>query len=220
MRRSLLPALALFLALPAAAQAQSPHIGFALNLVVPTGQFSQITYPASPQSTTPAKEGYDTGLGAQFWISLPASRTLAFRFNFGGSSNDGTFDDPGDINGPIHYNARQTMFSIGTDLQIFLQEGAFSHKGSYLYGGIAADFERFDLGYGDLNSNSYYYNSDIINTTRKTRLGGNFGFGHSFGYAGGVRFNMEVGYHATLQDRKAGDPPKSDAVKIGFGLVF
>jgi hypothetical protein len=218
MRRTLLPALAMILALPAAAQAQSPHFGVALNLLVPTGEFNQselhYVHPTGGPSTI--KEGYDTGLGAQFWVSLPVNRTVAFRFNLSGSSNDGSYDDP---NYP-RYNARQTMFSIGTELQLFLQEGAFSHKGSYLYGGIAADFERFDLGYGDLNSNGYYYNSDIVDTTRKTRLGGNFGFGHSFGYAGGVRFNMEVGYHATLQDRKAGDPPKSDSVKIGFGIVF
>lgn len=214
MRSTLLPALALALALPAAAQAQSPHFGVALNVVVPTGEFSQTTYAISPSGTQRPKEGYDTGLGAAFWVSFPANRTLAFRLNFSGSSNDGTYDDPG----VVHYNARQSMFSIGGELQIFLQEGAFSHKGSYLFGGVAQDFERFDLGYGDLNNN--YYNSDIVDTTRKTRLGANFGFGHSFGYAGGMRFNMEVGYHATLQDRRAGDPPKSDAVKIGFGVVF
>lgn len=214
MRRTLLPTLALALALPAAAQAQSPRFGVALNILVPTGEFSQTTYGTSPSGIAPAKEGYDTGLGAQFWITFPASRSVAFRLNFSGSSNDGTYDDPG----VVHYNARQTMFSIGTELQIFLQEGAFSHKGSYLFGGVAADFERFDLGYGDLNN--YYYSSDIVDTSRKTRLGGNFGFGHSFGYGSGIKFNLEVGYHATLQERRAGDPPKSNAVKIGFGMVF
>lgn len=211
MRPILLPLFAL--ALPAAAQ--SPRFGAALSLMVPTGELrqSELSYTHPTYGPSTVREGYDTGLGAQFWVTLPANRTLAFRLSLGGWENSGTYDDP------LYprYNARASVFSLGADMQVFLESGAFTHKGTYLFGGISADFERYDIGYGDLDR---YYDADIVDTTRKTRLGGTAGLGHSFPMGHGARFNFEVGYHATLQQRQAGDPPRNTGVKMGFGVVF
>ena len=66
------------------------------------------------------------------------------------------------------------------------------------------------------------YNNYNVDTTRKSRLGGSLGIGHSFGYDAGLRFTMEATFHKTLtnHDVDAGDPPSTDFVKLGFGFVF
>ncbi len=234
MRRSMLPLLALALALPA--QAQTPHVGFGLTLNIPTGGFSQTKYPAydsvnqygDPIRVGVQTAGYDTGLAGYFTLSFPVDRTLAFRLNLSGGSEDGTntatvssllpTNDPA-YTAPYsdRQNLRHTMFSIGGDIQIFLQGGALRHSGTYLVGGLSADFERFDQGYGDLND-YYYYDNSNVTTERKSRMGGTFGIGHSFGHA--IKFNMEFTYHTTLTGKGELDPPATNMARLGFGVVF
>ncbi|HJW33413.1 MAG TPA: outer membrane beta-barrel protein [Holophagaceae bacterium] len=223
MRRSMLPLLALALALPA--QAQTPHVGFGLTLNIPTGGFSQTKYPAYTASNGDEigvqTAGYDTGLAGYFTLSFPVDRTLAFRLNLSGGSEDGS--NTAVITPTVgsaysdRQNLRHTMFSIGGDMQIFLQGGALRHSGTYLVGGISADFERFDQGYGDLND-YYYYDNPNVTTERKSRMGGTFGIGHSFGRA--IKFNMEFTYHTTLTGKGELDPPATNMARLGFGVVF
>ena len=107
------------------------------------------------------------------------------------------------------------MFNLGGDLQFFPQGTAFRHRGLYFVAGLSADFEQFDRSFGDPQY-------DYTDTTRKSRLGGSIGIGHSFGYDAGMRFTMEATFHKTLtgNDVSAGDPPSTDFVKVGFGFVF
>ncbi|NWJ40322.1 MAG: hypothetical protein HXX12_05050 [Geothrix sp.] len=214
--------LPLILASGSALKAQSPHVGFSLNLVFPTGDFASKSYPAfldqSGNLLSPAsKETYDVGLGGSFTVSFPVDRNLAIRLNLSGSSENGTNRAPGYST----INLRHSQFNLGGDLQIFPQGTAFRHRGLYFVAGLSADFEQFDRSFGDLNSN-YYYNDYNVDTTRKSRLGGSLGIGHSFGYDAGMRFTMEATFHKTLtsHDVTAGDPPSTDFVKLGFGFVF
>lgn len=213
--------LPLILASGSALRAQSPHMGFSLNLLFPTGDFASRTYPPyySPSAgyIIPAqKETYDVGLGGSFTVSFPVDRTLAIRLNLSGSAENGTNRAPGEAN----INLRHSQFNIGGDLQIFPQGTAFRHRGLYFVAGLSADFEQFDRSFGDLSSS--YYNDFNVDTTRKSRLGGNAGIGHSFGYDSGMRFTLEATFHKTLTGNNvdAGDPPSTDYVKLGFGFVF
>jgi hypothetical protein len=230
MRRSLLPLLTLALALPA--QAQTPHVGAGLMINLPTGSLSQTRYPAYTETNGNLvgvqTAGYDTGLGGYFNLSFPVDRTLAFRLHLSGGAEDGTntatISSSLPTNDPNYFspyrdtqNLRHSMFSIGGDVQIFLQGGALRHSGTYLVGGVSADFERFDQGYGDLYD--YYGNTySDVSTERKSRMGGNVGIGHSFGR--GLKFNMEVSYHATLTGKGEFDPPAANMVRMAFGIVF
>ncbi len=80
---------------------------------------------------------------------------------------------------------------------------------------MSADFERFDRSFGTPNV-------DFTDTTRKSRLGGTVGLGHSFGVDALGRFTMEAAYHKTLtgNSSSAGDPPSTDFVKVSLGWVF
>ncbi|HEY3399953.1 MAG TPA: hypothetical protein VGK03_04920 [Geothrix sp.] len=217
MRRSatmlLLP---LLLASGAALQAQSPHMGFSLNLLFPTGDFASKTYspyysPSAGYVIPAQKETYDVGIGGSFTVSFPVDRTLAIRLNLSGSAENGTNRAPGETT----INLRHSQFNLGGDLQIFPQGTAFRHRGLYFVTGLSADFEQFDRSFGD----PLY---DYTDTTRKSRLGGSIGIGHSFGYDAGARFTLEATFHKTLtgNDVNAGDPPSTDFVKVGFGWVF
>jgi hypothetical protein len=212
--------LPLILASGSALKAQSPHMGFSLDLMVPTGEFSSKTYPAyysnSAGRVIPAQtESYDIGLGGTFTVSFPVDRNLAFRLNLNGSSENGTNRAPGEST----INLRHSQFNIGGDLQIFPNGTAFRHRGFYFVAGLSADFEQFERSFGNLN---YYYNNDGIDTTHKSRLAASGGIGHSFGGDYGMRFNLEATFHKTLNGNNvdAGDPPSSDYVKVGFGFVF
>ncbi len=213
--------LPLILASGSALKAQNPHMGFSLNLTIPTGEFgtkSYAPYINSSGNLVPVqKETYDAGLGGSFTVSFPMDRTLAIRLNLSGSAESGT----NRAQGFDTINLRHSMFAIGGDLQIFPQGTAFRHRGLYFVAGLSADFEQFDRSFGDLNS-SYYYNNYDVDTTHKSRLGGSLGIGHSFGYDAGVRFTMEATFHKTLtgNDVAAGNPPSTDFVKLGFGFVF
>ena len=208
--------LPLILVSGSALMAQSPHMGFSLNLMLPTGDFASTTYPPyfsnSAGRTIPAqKETYDVGLGGSFTVSFPMDRNLAIRLNLSGSGENGTNRAPGEAT----INLRHSMFNVGGDLQIFPQGTAFRHRGLYFVAGLSADFEQFDRSFGDPQF-------DYTDTTRKSRMGGSVGIGHSFGYDAGTRFTMEATFHKTLtnHDVAAGDPPSTDFVKLGFGFVF
>lgn len=216
MRRTTMLLLPLLLASGGALRAQSPHIGFSLNLLFPTGEFSSKTYPAyySPSAgytIPPQKETYDVGLGGSFTVSFPVDRSLAIRLNLSGSAENGTNRAPGETT----INLRHSQFNLGGDLQIFPDGTAFRHRGLYFVVGVSADFEQFDRSFGD----PLY---DYTDTTRKSRMGGSIGLGHSFGYDAGARFTLEATFHKTLtsHDVDAGDPPATDFVKVGFGFVF
>lgn len=214
--------LPLVLASGSALKAQSPHVGFSLNLLFPTGDFASKSYPAYYSTSAgriipDQKETYDVGLGGSFTVSFPVDRTLAFRLNLSGSAENGHNRAPGETT----INLRHSQFNLGGDLQIFPQGTAFRHRGLFFVAGLSVDFEQFDRSFGDLNSD-YYYNNYNVDTTRKSRLGGTLGIGHSFGYDAGMRFTMEATFHKTLtsHDVAAGDPPSTDFVKLGFGFVF
>jgi len=195
-----------------ALQAQEPHFGFGINLAFPTGGFRSTTYPADSVVTTPQTEGYDVGFGGQFTISFPVDPKVAVRLNIGGQSTDGTNTAPG----YDRINLQHQLFSVGGDLQVFPGTGsAYRHQGTYLLGGLSADFERFDRSFGTPNW-------DETDSTRKSRLGGTLGVGHSFGYGGFGRFTLEGSYHKTLSshDMAAGDPPATDFAKVSLGWVF
>ena len=208
--------LPLILASGSALKAQNPHMGFSLNLLLPSGDFASKTYPSyfSPsagRTIPPQKETYDVGLGGSFTVSFPMDRALAIRLNLSGSGESGTNRAPGETTINLHHS----MFSVGGDLQIFPQGTAYRHRGLYFVAGLSADFEQFDRSFGD----PLY---DYTDTTRKSRLGGTLGIGHSFGYDSGTRFTMEATFHKTLNanDVSAGNPPSTDFVKLGFGFVF
>ena len=208
----------LLLALGAAPalQAQEAHVGFGINLGFPTGDFRSKTYPPSANVTSSQTDGYDLGLGGQLTVSFPVDPSFAFRLNFNGMSTEGT----NTASGYNDLKLKHEIFSIGGDMQLFLNGGAIRHKGAYLLAGISADFERFDRS----NSSTFsdWWGDANTDTTRKSRLGGNFGFGNSFGYGGGTHFTLEVGFHKTLSgnDQARKEPPSSDFMKVSFGWVF
>ncbi|WP_148300425.1 hypothetical protein [Holophaga foetida] len=88
-------------------------------------------------------------------------------------------------------------------------------RGPYLFGGLSADFERFDRSYGEVNYDDTY-------TTHKSRLGGTLGFGHTFPMGGSSRWVLEAAYHTSLTgaDTDAGDPPATSFVRVMVGWVF
>jgi len=204
MKKALLATAILALVGSAPAAAQGAHLGFALNLAAPTGNFSSYTYSDGTHDT------FDATLGLQFMASFPVDRNLAFRLDVNGMNFHGNSND---IYNPFLQNA---MFSIGGEAQIFLGDGnALRHTGGYLIGGLSADFERFTTSEDTWS----YYSGPSLN---KTRLGLVVGYGHSFRYVGRWRWNVEGVYHKTLTgtDTTAGDPPASDYFRVGIGMIF
>lgn len=212
MRLWTLPALLLALTFGASLQAQhSPQVGFAVNLSFPTGGFSSTTYPPDAYVSTPQTESYDVGIGAQFTLSFPVDPHVAVRLNVADQSTSGRNTAPGYDS----INLRHNLFSIGGDAQFFTApDGALYHQGFYVLGGLSADFERFDRSFGDPNW-------DYTATSRKSRLGGVVGIGHSFG-GPGPRFTIEGAFHKTLNacNVNAGDPPATDFAKLSLGMTF
>lgn len=206
MKKWILAATTLALATGVPLAAQDPHFGIAVNVGIPTGAFNSTSYGGGITET------YDSALGLQFTASFPVDRSLAFRLNVNGSTFSGHGDEPG----YPRYNTQNSMFSVGGEAQIFLGNGnAQRHIGSYLIGGLSADIERFTASYDDPN----FYPDTVLN---KTRLGLNVGFGHSIRYVGRWRWTFEATFHKTLtsHDTNAGDPPASDLVRLGAGIVF
>lgn len=216
-RTALTPLMALALAAPSL-QAQDFHPLVTIDLIAPTGDFNSKTYPINydPNSSTPGSpqtEQYDIGLGVNFALSFPTSRVTAIRMNFAGTSNTGKNTAPGYSD----LDLRHSSFNLGGDLEIFPNGGAWRHSGFYLLGGLSADFEKFE--YSDNGFDSYWSNTTSVN---KNRMGGEIGFGNSFGGDAGPRFTLEVTYHTSLTDHdvNAGDPPATSYVRAGFGIVF
>jgi len=218
MKRMMIPTLLALAGTGPALHAQQPRMGVALNLVLPTGDFNGnkgvdgFGYEYS--------QGYDPGLGAQFTMSFPVDPKLAIRLNFGGQVTNGTYhDDVGKL------NLRHSMLSIGGDLQIFTRS-AYRHRGTYFLAGISADFERFEISAGSFDDG--LYDGYDIDSTRKSRMGGNFGVGHTFGYDAGMRFTMEATYHTSLTGRDLDTSTmdtlivakSTDFVRLSFGVVF
>lgn len=192
--------------------AQEPHVGFGINLIIPTGGFSSTTYDANDSVLSPQKESYDIGLGGQFTISFPVDPHVAFRADLFGQAENGT----NRAQGYETLNLRHQLFGIGGSVQVFPGDGsAYRQRGLYFLGGLSADFERFGYSHGDPNY-------DYTDTTNKSRMGLRVGLGHIFGYGGGPRFSVEGLYHTSLTGHNAdnGEPPSTDYVQLGFGWVF
>jgi len=222
MRRMMVPAMLALIATGTTLSAQQPRFGVGLNLVLPVGSFNSQDGSAFDNLNNPYRfsQGYDLGLGGQFTISFPVDPKFAIRLNLSGHSVDGSNTAPG----YDKINLRHTMFSVGGDLQIFTQS-AYRHRGTYFIAGVSADFERFERTFGSFNDNYYDYSSDQVDTTRKSRLGGNFGIGHTFGYDAGIRFTLEATYHTTLTGRDVdteipGVMRSTDLLRLSFGWVF
>lgn len=217
MRRAiLLTALPLLLASGGALRAQSPHMGFSVNILFPTGEFNSKSYPPyySPSAgyVIPTQtEGYDLGLGGTFYLSFPVDQSLALRMSFSGAAENGTNTAPGEAT----INLRHSEFNLGGELEIFPNGTAYRHRGLYFLAGVSADFEQFDRSFGDPGY-------DYTNTTRKSRMGATGGIGHSFGYDAGARFTLEFTFHKTItgNNANAGDPPNTDYMRLGLGWVF
>jgi len=218
MRPRITPFLLAALLVSSYSWAQDPHFGVALDLVIPTGGFSSTTYPPTQNLPVPETKDYDLGLGAKFFISFPVDPKLAFRLEFMGQSETGQSR----AEGYESLDLRHDLFGIGAEVEVFLGTGsAYRHKGTYLLGGITADFEKFSWNSGNSYYDTYGY-YDNWDSQRKSRMGVLAGLGHSFGYGGGSRFTMEAVYHKTLtnHDINAGDPPSTDFLRLGFGWVF
>ncbi len=199
-----------------ALMAQEPHVGFGINLGFPTGDFRNKTYPPTTGVLTQQTDGYDLGLGGQLTLSFPVDPTFALRLNFNGMSTNGT----NTASGYSDLHLKHELFGIGGEMQLFLDQGAFRHKGTYLFVGASADFERFDRS---ANANfEDWWGDASTDTTRKSRLGGSAGLGHSFGYGSANRFTLEVAFHKTLSgnDLAKKEPPSADFMKVSFGWVF
>ena len=213
---ALLPALTLALA-ATSAQAQDMHPSITIDLIAPTGGFNSTTYPVGTSGLlSPQTEAYDVGLGLDFGLSFPTSRMTAIRLNFAANANSGT----NTAAGYDTINLRHSQLSIGGDLQIFPNKGAYRHRGFYFVGGLSADFEKFERSFGNFSYwDNYYYGVD---STNKSRMGGEIGFGNTFGGDAGARFTLEVTYHTSLtgHNADAGDPPSTSYVRAGFGWVF
>ncbi len=216
MRILKLSALALVLGTTSALMAQDPHLGFGINLGFPTGDFRSKTYPPTVDVPVEQFDGYDVGLGGQMTISFPVDPTFAIRMNFNAMSTSGTST----ATGYTDQTLKHELFGIGGEMQFFLNGGAMRHRGTFLLLGASADFERFDRS--DSSNTWDWWGDTPTDTTRKSRLAGTAGIGHSFGYGGGARFNLEVTFHKTLSgnDIARKEPPSADFMKVSFGWVF
>jgi hypothetical protein len=210
MRRVL--SLALALTAIGSLQAQSPRFGIYFNLGVPSGEFREKIYAPTTDVTEPQIEGYDVGLGGQFTMSFPLQKNLAFRVGLGGMSTEGT----NTASGYETIYLRHTMLSITGEIQLFFND-AYRHRGTYFLAGISADYERFERSTDD-----YWDSWSDPWATRKNRLGGIVGIGHSFYGASDIKFTTELSYRSTLtgDDPLRQEPHATNLIKVSFGFVF
>ena len=198
-------------------QAQSPNYGLSIFLTIPSGRFAETKYEEIIEGVPAiATEGYDIGIGGNFTLSFPLQKTLAFRLGFGGMSTRGTST----MLGEDTIFLRHTLFSLSGEFQIFFDD-AYKHRGTYAIAGVSGDFEKYERSFDDDwddRRNDWYREVDV---TRKNRLAGNVGIGHTF-YGGDVKFTTEITYHSTLtnKDVTLGNPIPADFVRISFGLTF
>jgi len=206
---------ALALACVGSLQAQTYNFGLAFNLGVPFGDFREKTYAATPDVSSQQIEGYDIGYGGQLTMSIPVQKSLAFRVGLGGLSTRGT----NTASGFDTIYLRHNMFSLSAEAQVFFKN-AYNHSGTYLAFGISSNFERFERSFDDdWDYWDYYSERDV---TRKSRMGGTVGIGHTFYSGYGLNFTTELSYHLTLtsKDINRAEPHATDFLKISFGLVF
>jgi hypothetical protein len=221
MRAGMKLALMMAVLVAPALRAQDPHFGLGLNLSIPVGDLNSRDCPADDITTVPHRQGYDPGMGLQFTISFPVDPHVAFRLELVGQSESGTDTAPGYET----YDLDHTLFGIAGEVQIFPGSGsAYRHKGTYLLGGVSADFERFEIRYRDAYYDDYYddYRGGLVDSQRKSRMGVLMGMGHSFTYNSWGRFTMELAYHKTVtgHDVSIGEPVAADFLRLGFGWVF
>jgi hypothetical protein len=210
-----LTCLAFALACIAPLQAQSPNFGLSVLMSIPSGRFAETKYnEIIDDMPAIATEGYDVGIGGQFTMSFPLQKTLAFRAGIGGMTSRGTSAVPG------HETIflRHTLFNLSGEFQIFFDD-AYRHRGTYAIAGISGDFERFERSFEDRWDDFFSYSD--VDVTRKSRLGGILGMGHTF-YGSSVKFTAEVAYHATLtnKDFNLGEPIGTDFIRISLGWIF
>lgn len=209
MKRWILATTTLVLAAGSPLAAQEPHFGLGVILGIPTGALNSTTYPDT------SNEGYNAGLGVQFTVSFPVDRSLALRVNVSGITYDGTGSAPGFNN----WNVQDAMFSIGGDAQFFLADGnANRNIGTYLIGGLHADFERF-------SASDYDPSFFAATSVDKTRMALVAGIGHTFRSYGRYRWTLEGVYHKTLTGTNTNDFagvgfPASDSVQLYLGFSF
>jgi len=208
-----LPCIALALTSLASLHAQHPNFGLAFNVLAPSGQFREIVYSPYDGVSVNQVEGYDVGVGGQFTMSFPLQKNLAFRVGIGGTSMIGTNTAPG--YDTIHL--RHTMFSLCGEWQLFFSD-AYRHRGTFIVAGISSDFERFARSFDEYK---WDYDYSELDVTRKNRLGGTVGIGHTF-YGSLFNFTIELSYHATLtnKDFNRNEPPAADFFRFNFGFVF
>jgi len=197
-------------------QAQSYNFGLAFNIGAPLGEFREKTYPATLDVLAKQAEGYDIGYGGELTMSIPIQKNLAFRVGLGGMTTKGT----NTANGYDTIYLRHNMFFLSAEAQVFFDD-AYNHSGTYLAFGISSDFERFERAFDDDWDYWDYYHSER-DVTRKSRMGGTIGIGHTFYRGNGINFTTELSYHLTLtsKDINRGEPHAVDFLKIRFGLVF
>ena len=194
-------------------QAQSPNWGLVFNLGVPMGDFREKIYETTIDLPVKQVEGYDIGAGGQLTVSFPLQKKLALRVGLGGLSTKGT----NTASGYDTIYLRHSMFSLSGELQIFFDD-ARRHTGTYLTTGYSSDFERFERSFVD----DWNYRYSEIDVTRKNRMGGTIGIGHTFYNQYGRNFTTELSYHVTFtnKDLNRREPYATDCLKISFGLVF
>jgi len=202
--------LLLLLGASLAAQGSDPRVSLGLNLSFPTGGFYKSTYGPTSEVLSPQTETYDMGAGAQIGLTYPLDRHVAFRGVLAGQFHGGKNTAPGYEN----INLEHSMVSLGAEIHIY-PESALRLRGPYFFGGVSADFERFDRSFGDVDW-------DYTDTTHKSRLGGTLGLGHSFPMGGSSRWYLEAAYHTSLtgKDAAAGDPPATSFLRFAVGWVF
>ena len=186
-----------------------PNLGVGLLVGVPTGALGRTSYGDGSSET------YNTGLGAQFTLSWPVAPALSLRLNASGITFQGTGRAPQTYD----WNVQDQTFSLGGEAELFLADGnAARHLGTYLLGGLHADFERF-------SASNYDPSYDAAAAVNKTRLGATLGLGHTFRTYGGYRWSLEAAYHKTLTDTASDDSalvgfPAADYVQLYAGYTF
>ena len=186
-----------------------PNFGLGLLVGVPTAALNSTSYGDGSTET------YNTGVGAQFTLSCPVAPAAAVRLNVSGITFSGTGSAPQTYN----WNVQDQLFSIGGEAELFLADGsAGRHLGTYLFGGLHANFERFSAS----NYDPSYYAATSVD---KTRLAGTLGIGHTFRAYGHHHWSLEAAYHKTLTDTSSNDSalvgfPASDYVQLYAGYAF
>lgn len=209
--------IAIALASIGALHAQSPNFGLSFDLGIPVGEFLEKKYAPTFDVPVQQIEGYDIGYGGRFTMSFPVQKHIAFCAGLGAMFTKGTNTASGFDTIYLKHQA----YSLTAELQVFFRD-AYRNQGTYLFGGIAGNLERFSRSFVEDSRYYGWYDSEV-DVERKSRLGGFVGIGHSFYYGGGdPSFKLELSYNFTASnsDYKRGEPIAVDFCKISFGVTF